>query len=722
MSRRNKIKVKGNKLPPKQLKKELVKLFSRDKSKRLTPKQVIAKMQIKNSKESVLHAIKVLESEGLLYNIKENKYKWNIHASVDKQSKFFPSKEYTGRVDMTKSGAAYILVDEIDNDIYVHAKNLKGAMNKDIVRVNVPKIKGKRKPEGKVVGIVERSLTHILGKLRNDKKYAVVYPLRRNDVKEILIKFEDTMDATEGDPVVVKISDWGKNQNKSLWGKVTSVMSEASENDIAMQSILLSQGFDLDFPPEVLDQVRDIKPGVLQEEVDKRRDMRNTTTVTIDPATAKDFDDALSYKELEDGNIEVGIHIADVSHYIPENSPLDKEALNRSTSVYLVDRVLPMLPEKLSNDLCSLNPHEDRYTFSAVFIFNEKFKIINEWFGRTAIHSDRRFTYEEAQEVIESKEGDYAHEILQLSKIARKLRKAKFKNGAISFESEEVKFELDEEGKPIGIYVKERKEAHMMIEDFMLLANKSVAKYMAKKAKPEVPFIYRVHDLPNTDKLADFALFAKELGYKMELNTPKQIASSFNGLFDAAEENEQLKMLVPLAIRTMSKAIYTSDNIGHYGLSFEYYTHFTSPIRRYSDVLVHRILDKNLNDTFRVKKEDLEAKAKHISFQERKATDAERESIKYKQVEFIMDHVGEDFDGVVAGMIDRGLFIRLTDSHIEGMVSFATMDQPFEVADSRLKAVGRQTGEVITLGQKVRVTILQADLENRQVEMEFVEE
>jgi ribonuclease R len=661
MSNKKKPIIKGRKLPVKQLKNQLARLFAKDKSKRLNASQAGKKLKIANSRDSLEHAIKQLEKEGLLVHIQEGNYKWNRKSSIETQSKRFSGKDYIGRVDMIRTGAAYIVVEELEDDVYVNEKNLKGAMNKDIVKIYVAKMPGKRKPEGKVISIEKRSTTHVLGRYREDKKYAIVYPLNTNNIKDVYVHFDKALDAKDGDPVVVEITDWGKSQNKGLWGEVTAVMSEASENDIAMQGILLSNGFDLDFPPEVLNQVKNIEPGVLEEEVAKRRDFRNVTTFTIDPASARDFDDALSIEELEDEKFEIGVHIADVTHYVSEGSPLDLEALNRSTSVYLVDRVLPMLPEKLSNDLCSLNPHEDRYTFTASFIFDRNFNIVDKWFGRTVIHSDRRFTYEEAQEVIETGKGDYTDEILKMNEVALKLRKDKYKNGAISFESDEIKFELDEEGKPIGMYVKQRKEAHMMIEDFMLLANKSVAKYIAKKSEQEIPFVYRVHDLPNPDKLADFALFAKELGYLMNMNTPKEIAKSFNGLYEAAKTNEQLKMLEPLAIRTMSKAEYTTENIGHYGLAFEYYTHFTSPIRRYSDVLVHRYLDKNLKKDFRTNKAELEAKCKHISMQERNATSAERESVKYKQVEYISGHIGEEFDGVVSGMIDRGMFVKLAD-------------------------------------------------------------
>jgi len=534
-------------------------MFMRSRTNKYNAKQIIKKLKITNSKDAVKHALIVLEQQGLIMHHKEGKYRYNRKASLDAQGKVAKSKTYEGRVDQTRSGDAYIICEGLDDDVFVRSRDLKGAFNKDIVKVAVPQIRGKRRPEGKVVEIVTRSLTHLIGKLSKKSKLSIVYPLNKKLVDEVYINNKNIGGASDGDQVVVKITEWGASQNKSLWGQVTEVLRDASDNDLAMQSILLSNGFDLDFPQDVLDQVKDIQPGVVESEVAKRRDMRPITTITIDPLTARDFDDALSYQEVEDGSIEVGIHIADVTHYVPEDSPLDKEALKRSTSVYLVDRVLPMLPEKLSNDLCSLNPHEDRYTFSAIFTFDTNYKITKRWYGRTVIHSDRRFTYEEAQEIIETGKGDYHKEINKLNKIAEKLRKDKYKNGAISFESDEVQFVLNEEGKPINTYVKQRKAAHMLVEDFMLLANKGVATYIHKKDKQEIPFIYRVHDEPNPDKLADFALFAKAMDFKMEIDTPKQIARSFNSLHKLAEQDEQYKLLQPLAIRTMSKAEYSTD-------------------------------------------------------------------------------------------------------------------------------------------------------------------
>lgn len=653
----------------------------------------------------------------------DNKFTWNKNNSMDRSHKVHPKKSFVGKVDMTRTGAGYILVDDYDEDIFVHPKNLRGAMKNDIVRVEMAMIPGKRKPEGKVTEIIERSLSQILGKIHNHGNVWTVYPASTEEIHEVQIKDKNLNGAIDGDHVLIKITKWGKSQNKPYWGKVLEVLAEQSDNDFAMQSILLDNGFELHFPQEVMDEAAAISREITDEEVARRRDMRGTTTFTIDPETAKDFDDALSIKELENGNLEIGVHIADVAHYLVEDSALDKEALKRSTSVYLVDRVLPMLPEELSNDLCSLNPHEDKYTFSAVFEMKKNGKVKSEWFGRTVIHSDRRFTYEEAQERLDTQEGDYQKELNILNKIHHNLRNARYKDGSISFESEEVRFILDENGKPINTYVKERKDAHMLVEDFMLLANRSVAKFISKKDKIEIPFVYRIHDEPNPDKLADFALFAKALGHQMHIDTPKQIAESFNALADAAKENEQLKMLEPLAIRTMSKAEYSSDNIGHYGLGFEFYSHFTSPIRRYSDVLTHRILFKNLEEkTERVNKEALEQKCKHISSQERNATQAERESIKYKQVEYMEDQIGNTFEGRISGMIEKGIFVELLDSKAEGLIKFTSLAENYTVADSRLVATGRRSGHEIKMGDRVQVKVLGTDIDNRLIDFELLEE
>ena len=715
-------KKKGKKLTSAQLKSEITRLFKAHPKKRLNAKQVIKKLFISNNKDSVNHALAKLAEGGLLYFI-DDKYKLDKYRGKTVTPKT-TNGTLTGRMDLIRSGAGYVMVDNLDEDVYVPAKHLKGALNNDLVEIEIRYRHGKRKPEGKVVKIVERDRAHFLGTLHRTRKFCIVVPVMDGVPLDIFVDSNDLKGAEDGDRVVVKITKWPTKAKHNPIGVITAVLGQEGGNDMEMQSILINAGFDISFPEEVEQETKSFSAKITEEEIEKRRDMRDVTTFTIDPLTAKDFDDALSMKYLEDGEVEIGIHIADVSHYVKPGTALDKEALQRSTSVYLVDRVAPMLPEKLSNELCSLRPNEDKCTFSAVFTFDKNYKLKDQWFGKTITHSDRRFTYEEAQEILETGKGPFGNELRKLNEIAHKLRKEKYKNGAISFEAPEVKFKLDEEGSPIEIHIKERKDAHMLVEDFMLLANKEVAKFINRKAGgKEIPFVYRVHDLPNPEKLAEFARFAATLGFKdMKIQTPKQIAESFNKLSKAAEKNEALRLLEPIAIRTMAKAEYTTDNIGHYGLGFDFYSHFTSPIRRYSDVLAHRILEKNLNGTFRTDKEKLEFKCKHISAQERKAMQAERESVKYKQVEYISKFIGEEFDGHVSGIIDRGIFIELDESKAEGLIGFDRLEDVFEIDEGRLIAKGQHTGQMFKMGDAVRVRILDTDLSLRQIEMEIIED
>lgn len=707
-----------------QISNAILKQFAAFPRKRLNAKQLMDKLRLDVSRISIEQTLHRLETEGLIVFTGNDKYQWNKKNSIEATSQAYPTQKYIGRVDLTRTGDAYIIVDGEEQDIYVPGKFLASAMNKDIVKVEVPQIKSKRRPEGKVIEVVERALTHTVGTLRMFSQYGIVFPELANQFPEVLIKLKDVGKAEDGSRIRAEITSWGNQNSKSVWGKVAEILDKADPNEIAMQSILVSNGFDLEFPDEALKEAMMMEGRITSFEEGVRRDFRDILTFTIDPADAKDFDDAISYRWIEETDeTEIGVHIADVTHFLKENTALDKEALKRSTSVYLVDRVLPMLPEKISNDLCSLNPNEDKYTFSAVFTFDRKFKITSRWFGKTIIHSQRRFTYEEAQERLETGEGDLADELGKVNAIANALRKERYKNGSINFESEEVRFKLDENKKPIGVVIKVQKEANRLIEDFMLLANKEVAWFMHKKSSPEIPFIYRVHDQPDMAKLTDFALFAKELGFQMKLDTPKNIAESFNRLAKEKEENELLKMLEPLAIRTMAKAAYSSNNVGHYGLAFEYYSHFTSPIRRYSDVLAHRILYQNLNEGFyRVDKEILESKCKHISSQERKAMDAERESVKYKQVEFMMDKVGQEFDAVISGMIEKGFFVEILESKAEGLIPFNQLSEHYVMHQNRLKAISKQTGHELKLGSQVRVKLEATDLSLRQLEFRLITE
>jgi ribonuclease R len=601
-----------------------------------------------------------------------------------------------------------------------------------------------RKPEGEILQVLKRANEIFLGTIKFSRKYAMFLPDNPNIQTDIYVPLEACGEAADGDKVVVAITDWQEGKGRVPIGKVTQVLGTIGGNDFEMKKILINYGFPLQHTEEAEAEAARIPDTISPQEIEMRRDFRDILTFTIDPEDAKDFDDALSVRKLENGNLEVGVHIADVTHYLKPGSPMDKEAFARSTSVYLVDRCNPMLPEKLSNNLCSLVPEQDRLTFSAVFEFDSSDKLVKRWFGKTVIYSDKRFSYEEAQTVLDKNPvpelkahplfGQLEKALFNLNRIAGIMRREREKNGAIGFETDEVRFRLDENGVPVEAYVKERKEAHLLIEDFMLLANKEVALYMHPPLKREkageeqasgknggeIPFIFRVHDLPDMSKITEFARFAAEMGHPMKVDTPKQIAQSFNKLMVAARKDDRLKILEPLAIRTMAKAVYSSDNIGHYGLGFTHYSHFTSPIRRYSDVLAHRILEQNLNGrTYRVDKAKLEEQCKHISNQEKKAADAERESIKYKQAEFLKKHVGDVFEGIVSGIIDRGFFVELPDSRAEGLVEFRYLEDTYTIDPGNLSATGRRYKKQIRMGDRVDVRVVSVDLNRRQIEMDL---
>lgn len=716
-------KLKGKKLTARQLKQEITKLFQRHSKKRLNAKQILKKLRVVNSKVATQDALEKLAEQGTIIPISDDKFKLNRANVENDKPKAKERESYIGRVDMTRRGSAYIVCDELEDDVHVSARRTNGALNGDIVRVLTWTPRGRNKMEGEIVEVKERAREHFMGTLRLTHKYGIVSSDDPNTQMDIMVQHEDIMDAKDGELVVVKVTEWPKRHSHSPVGRITSVLGKLGDSDAVMKSILINNGFELEFPTAVVEEAERLSDTITAADLEMRRDMRKVPTFTIDPDDAKDFDDALSLQYLEDGAYEIGIHIADVTHYVRPESQLDKEAFERSTSVYLVDRVLPMLPERLSNGLCSLRPKEDKFTFSAVFIFDKDDKIQNRWFGKTLTHSDRRFTYNQAQDVIDSGEGDFPKELKKLDVLAKKMRKHRFKNGSVDFNADEVRFKLAEDGTPIDVYVKERKAAHMLVEEFMLLANREVAAYISKKANGvEIPFVYRVHDEPDPDRVGELVRFAKEMGIQIHADSPEQIAKSYNRLAKQALTDPSLKILEPIAIRTMAKAVYSSDNIGHYGLGFDYYSHFTSPIRRYSDVLAHRILQENLDGrTKRVGKEKLELQCKHISRQERKATDAERESTKYKQVEFMKAHVGETFEGVISGMIDRGIFVETVGSKCEGMIPFDTMSEPFEVGTGRLSATGRISGDVLKMGDTIKVRIIGADLDRRRIDMEFVE-
>ena len=642
---------------------------------------------------------------------------------TNKKTSFTTTHSYKGRLEIVKNGMGYVMVEGLKKDIVIRQDKMGLALDGDEVRVEVsgtPKRNGRQ--DGTITDVIKRHQTEFSGTLKVSAHFAFLIPDKQNMPVDIFIPLELMHDAKDGDKAIVKIKDWTPKAKNPI-GEVIHILTNEPDNEIAMKSILLESGFPLSFPDEVLEEAARYPEGISEDELHYRKDFRNTLTVTIDPVDAKDFDDAISFKEIAKDVYEVGVHIADVSHYIQKSSALDQEAFRRATSVYLPDRVAPMLPERLSNELCSLRPHEDKYTFSAVFQLDGNGKVLDYWLGKTVIHSDRRFSYEEVQEMIEGADGDHKEVIMTLNSIAQTLRKKRFQKGAINFSSQEVRFQLDENAKPIGIIIKESKEAHQLIEELMLLANKQVATYVSVfefKGK-EVPFPYRVHDVPDVDKLKMFTAFAARFGYKFNIATPEDIAASFNEMLQLVQGKPEQHVLETLGIRTMSKAVYTTDNIGHYGLGFSHYCHFTSPIRRYPDVLVHRVLWECLNNDIKPVKH-MEQECRHCSEMERKAMDAERCANKYKQVEYMQQFVGEDFDAVISGVSTFGFWAETVEHKCEGMVSKTDLNDidDFEFKEDEYALVGFLTGLKFSMGDKIKVKVAAANLEKRQIDFALV--
>jgi len=691
-------------------------VLDKHKTKALNYKQVSAELNIvdADSKQTILDVLKEQSQKGLFEEPEKGKFRL-------KDLKTF----ITGKVDMTADGAAFIIPDdEFEKDVFVSARKLHNALHGDKVKVYIYAKKSGKKNEGEVIEIIQRLKTDFIGVVKISERFAFVNIDDKKMLHDIFVPLTDLNGAKNGQKVQVGITDWPEGAKNPI-GKILHILGEQGENDTEMNAILAQYGFPLQFPPEVEKEANSIPETIAEEEIKGRKDFRTTTTFTIDPADAKDFDDAISFKKLDNGNFEIGVHIADVSHYVIPNSPLDKEAYARATSVYLVDRVIPMLPERLSNGVCSLRPHEDKLCFAAVFELDNEANIKNEWFGRTVIHSDRRFSYEEAQEVIENKSGDYAEELLKLNELAYVLRDRKFKNGAISFESTEVKFQLDDHGKPTGVYVKERKDAHKLIEDFMLLANKKVAEFVAKigKGKGKYTFVYRSHDSPNLENLGNFALFAARFGYKINMKSDKDIAKSLNYLMEDVEGKKEQNVLTQLAIRSMAKAIYTTKKTSHYGLAFDHYTHFTSPIRRYPDVMVHRLLAAYLNHEKSADEEQYEIASSHSSAMEKRAADAERASIKYKQVEYLEENVGNIFMGIISGVTEWGMYVELIENKCEGMIRLRDIADDFYVLDEKNYCIiGQRKKKKYQLGDEVKVKVKKVDLSKRQIDFSLVQD
>jgi ribonuclease R len=629
---------------------------------------------------------------------------------------------FEGEIQITGRGAGFVICDGEKGDIYVSPKHTNHAMHGDRVKVVISK-KGVSRNEGQVVQIVQRERSQFVGTIEMHQKFAFFIPDNQKTGIDIYIPKEKLAGAKNKDKVLVKITAWPKSSD-SPFGEVLEVLGSSSTNDTEMLGILCNQGIDIKFPQDVIDAAELVTMDLDPEEVAKRRDFRPILTFTIDPVDAKDFDDAISFQKLENGNYEVGVHIADVSHYVQPDTPMDKEAAKRGNSVYLVDRVIPMLPEQLSNMACSLRPNEDKYSFSAVFEIDENAKVYKQWFGKTVIHSNRRFSYEQAQEIIEGKDDELKEEILFLDKIAKILRKKRLKSGALSIESEEMRFRLDENGKPVEVVTKVSKDAHKLIEEFMLLANKKVATFIAKPAQKNrdtIPFVYRIHDKPDPAKIETFKIFIDKFGLKLNSHSEDDISLAINELLSDIRLKNEYSLIQTMAIRSMAKATYDTENIGHYGLAFSYYTHFTSPIRRYADLLVHRILLEELTHQKHQYGSKLSDVCKHISKTERKATEAERESTKYFQTLFMEDRIGDTFEGVISGIADFGIFVKMTENQCEGMIPMLEIPGDRYYFDAEKYAViGGKSKKEYNFGDKVKVKVLEIDIRKRQINLELI--
>ncbi len=696
-----------------ELKEEALHFMDANLSKAYSARQVARRLGLTDNraKAQMQGILETLEREGKVRQVFRNKY----------QSTTEPVT-LEGRVDYVNPRFAFIVCEGLEYDIKVQAEDLMEALDGDLVKV-ISYGKGfrDRSPEGEVLEIIERGRTEYVGRVEMSKNFAFVVPDYRKMHVDIFVGPEVLKGAKNRDKVIVEITKW-PTADKNPVGKVTKVLGPAGENNAEIHSIMAEFGLPLAFPQQVLKDVEKIKETITKKEIAKRRDFRKITTFTIDPEDAKDFDDALSFQKLKNGNIEVGVHIADVTHYVQPGTVIDKEGYNRATSVYLVDRVSPMLPERLSNFLCSLRPHEDKLTFSAVFELDSNANVVNEWFGRTIIHSDHRFSYEAAQEGLDTQKGKYAKELKTLNDLAHKLRNKRFNEGSISFETAEVKFRLDEEGNPLEVIPKVRKDAHKLIEDFMLLANKRVATfvYNYKKRKEKKTFVYRTHDYPDAEKIQSFGMFAQRFGHKLKLDN-SSIAKSMNELTKKIEGKPEEHVLQTLAIRSMAKAKYSTDAEGHFGLGFEHYTHFTSPIRRYPDMMVHRLLQHYLNDGKPEDKELYEKKCEHSSEMEKRAADAERASIKYKQVQFMQNQKDQPFEGIVSGVIEWGIFVEIIETKCEGMVRIADMrDDYYEFDAKNFRLIGKRKKRMITLGDKVKVRVIDTDIDRRTIDLELV--
>ncbi len=704
-------KEKKRKVRNAKIEKAIIRVLKEDALKSFNYKQIASKLNIKDDHERKL----VLNC---LQNMARNK---KIEETDRGKYRYLHIEHYvTGYVDMTQKGSAYVISDEVEaGDIYITPKNVGHALDGDHVKVLMYAQRKNKKPEGEIVEILERARQEFVGIIEMSQNFGFLVPDNRKMLVDIYIPRESLNGAKHGQKAIARITDWPENAS-SPFGEITEVLGNPGDHEVEIHSILAEYSLPRDFPAEVEAEATRISEVITAEEIAKRRDFRDVLTFTIDPHDAKDFDDALSLRQLKNGNWEVGIHIADVTHYITPGTHLEEEAVERATSVYLVDRVVPMLPEKLSNKVCSLRPEEEKLTFSAVFEITEEAEVKNQWFGRTVIFSDRRFTYKEAQKVIETGKGDLADEIGLLNNMALKMRKDRMRQGALAFDKIEVKFELDEKANPTGVYFKESKEANHLIEEFMLLANRSVARFIGK-GKEDKPsgktFVYRVHDDPDPEKLMDLSNFVRQFGYSVTVKGHHATSKSINQLLNDVKGKGEANMIETLAIRSMAKAVYSTDNIGHYGLAFDDYTHFTSPIRRYPDMMVHRLLQHYLDGQKSPAKGPYEDLCEHSSERERLATEAERSSVKYMQVKYMEKHVGEEFMGVISGVTEWGVYVELLDSKCEGMIRIRDFKDDYYVFDERNFCIeGENSGKTFQLGDQILIKVKSADLDKKQLD------
>ena len=723
----------------KDLTRNIFKILNEDSSKHFNYKQITAKLGISDTdgKTQVLKKLTELTATKKINEIDRGKFQINA------------DRKYSiGTLDITSNGNGYFISDDYEDDVFVPNVNLGKGLHNDTVKAYIYTKRSGKKLEADVVEIIERAKTTFVGVLQKNKNFGFVIPDNNKMYADIFISENKINGAEHGDKVQATITDWPQN-SKNPFGKITAILGKPGDHNTEMHSILLEYDLPFEFPSEVEKEAENLSIEITKEEIAKRRDMRKELTFTIDPKDAKDFDDALSFTKLENGNYQIGVHIADVSHYLQPDTILDEEAYQRATSVYLVDRVVPMLPEMLSNGVCSLRPHEEKLTFSAVFEINNKAEVINQWFGRTVTYSDQRFAYEEAQSILENctlsddileytmplnisiidKEYKVTSEIveatLQLDKLAKILRKKRMQQGAISFDRVEVKFDLDAQANPVGVYFKESKDANKLIEEFMLLANRKVAEFIGStKGKPSnKTFIYRIHDEPDIEKLTSLQNIISKFGYKINTDTKETTTQSLNKLLHDVQGRAESNMIETLAIRSMSKAVYTTQNIGHYGLAFNYYSHFTSPIRRYPDVMTHRLLQHYLDGGSTPKPTAYEEKCKHSSKREELASKAERDSIKYMQVKYMQDHKDEVFNGVITGVTEWGIYVEIAANKCEGMVRIRDIKSDYYIFDEKQYAiVGQSTKNIYQLGDKVKVQVKKTDLERKHLDFNLIED